>query len=254
MDLNKITEQDLAGKGVVGQADVPGLSAREMQEKIEEIVRSVAIVKINEIIEYLKENGATKEDLEDIVVAAGAVTSVHGRRGNVVSQKGDYSAEQVGAAPEKHAAQHLPGGSDPIDFAGAGLAAANHVHGNIGSDGKIGTQNGKILMTGIGGAIEAKNKEDVGFLVPPVVVATSGAVSMTVEDNREYEYTGVTSLNIVGAKVSCHGFVTFGSGAPSISVTGFIKSGGDDISEAKANEVWEFSCDKGFVIWKNWSA
>ena len=225
-----------------------------MQAKIEEIVRSVAIVKINEIIEYLVEHGATKEDLEDVVVAAGAVTSVYGRRGNVVSQKGDYTAEQVGAAPEKHATQHLTGGSDPIDFAAAGLAKANHVHGNITNDGKVGTQNGKILMTGIGGVVEAKNKEDVGLMIPPVLVATSGNISMTVEDNREYEYTGVTSLNIVGAKVSCHGFVTFGSSAPSISVTGFTKSAGDDIASAKANEVWEFSCDNGFVIWKNWSA
>ena len=254
MDLNKITEQDLAGKGVVGQADVPGLSAREMQEKVEEIVRSVAIVKINEIIEYLKENGATKEDLEDIVVAAGAVTSVHGRRGNVVSQKGDYTAEQVGAAPEKHAAQHYLGGSDPIDPKTAGLAAADHVHGNIGNDGTIGTKNGKILMTGIGGAIEAKDKEETGLLVPPTLVATSGNIGVTVEDNREYEYTGVTALNMIGADVECHGFVTFADSAPSISVTGFEKSAGDNIAEAKATEIWEFSCDSGYIIWKNWSA
>lgn len=54
MELNKITENDLEGKGVIGQPDVPGLSAEEMQAKVEEIVRSVAIVKINEIIDYLK--------------------------------------------------------------------------------------------------------------------------------------------------------------------------------------------------------
>ncbi|MBR5872673.1 MAG: hypothetical protein IKZ06_03415 [Oscillospiraceae bacterium] len=225
-----------------------------MQAKIEEIVRSVAIVKINEIIEYLIEKGATKEDLEDVVVAAGAVTSVHGRRGNVVSQKGDYTAEQVGAAPEKHAEQHLPGGSDPISFATAGLAEANHVHGNIGNDGTIGTKNGKILMTGIGGAIEAKDKEETGLLVPPVLVATSGDISVTVEDNREYEYTGVTALTMIGADVECHGFVTFADSTPSISVSGFAKSAGDDIAEAKATEIWEFSCDNGFILWKNWSA
>ena len=40
MSLKRITEDDLAGRGVRGQADVPGLTAAEMQEKVEEIVRS----------------------------------------------------------------------------------------------------------------------------------------------------------------------------------------------------------------------
>ena len=254
MNLEKISESDLYGKGVVGQPDVPGLSAKEMQEKVEEIVRSVAIVKINEIIDYLIENGATKNDLEDVVVAAGAVTSVHGRRGAVVAESGDYTPEQVGAAPAKHAFQHSIGGSDPIDLAAAGISAADHFHGNIDAEGKIGSQNGKILMTGIGGTVEAKSKEETGLVPKPVLVATSGSVSMTVEDNREYEYTGVTNLVMVGANVGCHGFVTFGSAVPNISVTGFEKSGGDDVASAKASEIWEFSCDNGYIIWKNWSA
>ena len=59
MELNKITERDLEGKGVLGQPEIPGLSANEMQEKVEEIVRSVAIAKINEIIDYLKIGNAT---------------------------------------------------------------------------------------------------------------------------------------------------------------------------------------------------
>ena len=62
MELNKITESDLSGKGVVGQPEVPGLSAEEMQAKVEEIVRGVAIVKINEIIDYLKENGCDSNE------------------------------------------------------------------------------------------------------------------------------------------------------------------------------------------------
>lgn len=35
------------------------------------------------------------------------------------------------------------------------VAAANHVHGNITSDGKVGTASGKPLVTGTGGAVEA---------------------------------------------------------------------------------------------------
>lgn len=252
MELNLITEKELEGKGVIGQPDVPGLSTEEMQEKVEEIVRSVAIVKINEIIEYLKEKGATKEDLEDIVVAAGAVTSVHGRRGNVIGQPGDYTAEMVGAAREKHASEHLPGGRDPINLAGLNAAAKDHTHGNITNDGRIGSANGKILMTGYNGSIEAKDKTELGFAVEPELVATSGTVSITVADNKEYEYTGVTRLTMAAADAECHGTVTFGSTAPTVSVTGFKAQGGDDITKAAARETWEFTCFKKLIIWKNW--
>lgn len=104
----------------MGQADVPGLSAAEMQAKVEEIVRDVAITKINEIIDWLSANGATKDDLEKTVLQSGAVLSVYGRVGRVTAQKGDYTAEQVGAAAEQHAGNHNANGSDPIDPAGIG--------------------------------------------------------------------------------------------------------------------------------------
>lgn len=252
MELKKILDSDLSGKGVMGQPEIPGLSAQEMQAKVEEIVRSVAIVKINEIIEYLKEHGATKKDLEDIVVAAGAVTSVHGRRGNVVAQPGDYTPEMIGAAREKHAANHSPGGSDPLDLGEIGAAKTEHAHGNISSGGKIGSTNGKIIITGVGGVLEAADKSALGFVTEPTLVATSGAISITVEENKEYEYTGVTSLTMVGANVSCHGTIVFGSSTPSISVTGFSASGGDDIKNAKAGETWEFDCFGNKILWKNW--
>lgn len=165
MALEKITENDLKGKGVVGQPEIPGLSANEMQEKVEEIVRTVAIVKINEIIEYLVENGATKEDLERLVIDAGAVTTVFGRRGTIVAQKGDYTAEQVGAAEEKHAAEHSPGGKDPLDLEVLEIAPAKHSHGALTFDGKIGEINGKVIMTGIGGVLEAVDKSVIADYV-----------------------------------------------------------------------------------------
>ena len=252
MELNKITENDLEGKGVIGQPDVPGLSAEEMQAKVEEIVRSVAIVKINEIIDYLKEHGATKDDLEDIVIAAGAVTSVHGRRGNVVAQPGDYTPELVGAAEKLHAKQHAKNGEDPILLSDIGAASDTHIHGNVTRDGKIGSTNGKIIMTGVGGVLEARDKSELGFVTEPMLVATSGAINITVEENKEYEYTGVTTLNMAGANVSCHGTIVFGSSTPSISVTGFSASGGDDIQNAKAGETWEFDCFGNKILWKNW--
>ena len=51
MELRKITDRDLLGKGVIGMADTPNLSARAMQEKVEEIVRTVVIPVINENVD-----------------------------------------------------------------------------------------------------------------------------------------------------------------------------------------------------------
>lgn len=92
----------------------------------------------------------------------------------------------------------------------------------------------------------------------PTAVSGSGAVNFTCANNREYAYTGVTSLTMAGKAVECHGFITFGSSAPTINVSGFTASGGDNITEAAASEVWEFSVmphnSGSYIIWKNWSA
>lgn len=68
MTLKKITEADLAGKGVIGMADTPNLSAREMQEKVEEVVRDVVIPFFNANVERT----ASKQDLADAVFSAGS--------------------------------------------------------------------------------------------------------------------------------------------------------------------------------------
>ena len=54
MQLRKILDSDLTGKGVVGQSDTPGLSALEMQQKVEEIARAVIIPIFNENVDTLK--------------------------------------------------------------------------------------------------------------------------------------------------------------------------------------------------------
>ncbi|MEG1932376.1 MAG: hypothetical protein RR075_04625, partial [Pygmaiobacter sp.] len=46
--LKQITEELLANKGVKGQPDVPGLTSEQMQNKMEEIVRTVVIPTVNE--------------------------------------------------------------------------------------------------------------------------------------------------------------------------------------------------------------
>jgi hypothetical protein len=106
-----------------------------------------------------------------------------------------------------------------------------------------------------GAMLDAVDEEIVGGKMDkPVVVESTGAVTMEVAENTEYVFSEVTGLTMTGNTNKAHGFVTFGASTPSISVTGFVKSGGDDIASAKASEVWEFSCDNGYIIWKNWSA
>ena len=49
MAFTRITEDDLQGKGVIGQPEVPGLSTLEMQQSVEQIVREVAIPGLNRL-------------------------------------------------------------------------------------------------------------------------------------------------------------------------------------------------------------
>ena len=51
--MNKITDKDLANRGVKGLPDVPGLTTEEMQRKLEEIAREILVPKVNEIIDNL---------------------------------------------------------------------------------------------------------------------------------------------------------------------------------------------------------
>lgn len=63
--MNKITEQDLANRGVKGLPDVPGLTTEEMQRKLEEIAREILIPKVNELVEGLN-NANSNLDYRDI--------------------------------------------------------------------------------------------------------------------------------------------------------------------------------------------
>lgn len=86
-----------------------------------------------------------------------------------------------------------------------------------------------------------------------VAVSGSGSISASLQNNREYTYTGVSSLSLsASSSVSCHGMITFGSSVSSAKITA-TKVVGDDITKANANEVWEFSCFKGYVVVKKWS-
>lgn len=53
MAFKKIGESDLVNRGVVGMPDAPGLSAMEMQQKLEEVAREVIIPALNRLIDDL---------------------------------------------------------------------------------------------------------------------------------------------------------------------------------------------------------
>lgn len=85
-----------------------------------------------------------------------------------------------------------------------------------------------------------------------VSVSASGAINQTLVKNRDYTFTSVSSLNLTAGTGSCHGFITFGSAKPTVSLSGFTKVDGD-IASAAASTVWEFSCYNKYVVFKNWS-
>lgn len=263
MAVNKITDADLAGKGVQGQPDVPGLTAAEMQAKIEEIVRSVAIPKINEIIDGY----VSSETLSQVVLASGSVSSVFGRAGAVAAQTGDYTAEMVGAAAKKHAAQHKKNGTDPLSAEDIGAVPGTKtvngdnvtyvIDGTIKATGGIDSTGGN---TAVKDPVRGTDAVNLAYLqknceAKPEEKSATGAVTMTAENNKEYKFTAVTSLSLtVAATTDCHGFVTFAGGKPTVTIKGYTKTGGDDVTKAAARETWEFDCLAGYILWKNWGA
>lgn len=262
MAVKKITDADLAGKGVQGQPDVPGLTAAEMQAKIEEIVRSVAIPKINEIIDGY----VASEKLDEVVLASGSVSSVFGRAGAVAAQTGDYTPEMVGAAAKIHGARHKKDGADPVTPEDIGAVPGKK------------TVNGKKTTYEIDGVIKASGLDVSGgttsvkspvsgtdavnlafaqktYEAKPEEKSATGAVTVTAENNKEYKFTAVTSLSLtVASTTDCHGFVTFAGGKPTVTVKGYSRTGGDDVTKAAARETWEFDCLAGYILWKNWGA
>lgn len=249
MELNKITSDEIKEKSVVGMAEVPGLPAEEMQYRIEQLVREIAIPKINEVIEYIAGKVATREDLEKLLLDSGSVTSVFGRAGDVKAKSGDYTPEMVGAAAKNHAREHAFDGKDPIEPVNIGAADRVHLHGNISFDGKIGEFPGFVLVTGLDGKIEAKAKENCGFVLPEEVVPVNGA--FTAENNKIYFGNDISDFIFncdSGKTADCRGFVTFGTPGK-IELEGFdFVDDPDGIAEATAGSRWEFDLSYGCLI------
>ena len=65
MAFEKITQQDLAGKGNLGRPDTPGVDTAEMQRILDEIPREVIVPKFNALIDAMEE-----KELGEAVVSA----------------------------------------------------------------------------------------------------------------------------------------------------------------------------------------
>lgn len=61
MPFKQVTEQDLKGKGVIGQPAVPGLSVTDMQKSVEQVVREAAIPAHNQLCEELEAEAAAAD-------------------------------------------------------------------------------------------------------------------------------------------------------------------------------------------------
>lgn len=85
--MDKITEQDLANRGVKGLPDVPGLTTEEMQRKLEEIAREILIPKVNELVEGL--NNANS-DLKDLLVVEETTLTSNSGGGAQIPAKAGY--------------------------------------------------------------------------------------------------------------------------------------------------------------------
>ena len=86
-------------------------------------------------------------------------------------------------------------------------------------------------------------------------VTLTGVVDTILAHNTEYTIKDFTALTLVcdSAKTAeNHGYIKFPNVPIVPTLTGFSGIDGDDITKAAANEVWEFSCFKGYMLFKNW--
>lgn len=93
---------------------------------------------------------------------------------------------------------------------------------------------------------------NANFELPVEKLTISGTINVLLKDNYDYTFNNVSTLNLTAGTGSCHGFITFGSSKPTISLSGFTKIDGD-IANAAASTVWEFSCYNKYAVFKNWS-
>ena len=94
------------------------------------------------------------------------------------------------------------------------------------------------------------------------IKSTDGVVNLNPNDKyNDYNLFDVAKLNItIGETKKIHAFMNFSGDNLVITYSNTDNSiiKGDDVSEAKNNEIWELDIyvynKKQYIIWKNWSA
>lgn len=112
---------------------------------------------------------------------AAPVTSVFSRTGDITAQPGDYTPDQVGAAPELHASQHAADGTDPLTPSSIGAAAATHAstHAADGADpitpASIGAASTHHAATHASDGADPVSPASIGAATPP----TTSSITLT---------------------------------------------------------------------------
>lgn len=142
----------------------------------------------------------------------------------------------IGAAAVSH--QHIVYGEiqaaiqedPPTALGDIGAAAADHVHGSITTDGKIGTTSGRIVVTGTGGSLTTAATISASSVSGLASVATSGAYSSLAgvpstfapSTHKSSHATGGSDAltpSEIGAATSSHAHGNITSGGTLISTT-----------------------------------
>lgn len=155
------------------------------------------------------------------------------------------------------------GTKDILNCGGISFRNGTIIDGKPNANGVIslaGRDVDSVIVRGLGSPVNANEAVNLGYLKEycegkTKEVALTGTVDTIMETNTEYTIKDFTALTLVcdNAKTAeNHGYIRFSAIAPKPTLTGFAGIDGDDITQAAANEVWEFSCFKGYLLFKNW--
>lgn len=135
------------------------------------------------------------------------VTSVFSRTGDITAQPGDYTPDQVGAAPDIHASQHATDGTDPLTPSSIGAAAATHAstHAADGDDpitpADIGAASTNHAATHASGGADPVSPASIGAATPPttasVTLTASGWTGSASPYSQSVTITGATAKSKV---------------------------------------------------------
>lgn len=122
------------------------------------------------------------------------------------------------------------------------------------------TATGDVILRGIKAPMTEYDAVNLGYLKEycegkTQEVTLTGVVDTILAHNTEYTIKDFTALTLVcdNAKTAeNHGYIKFPNVPIVPTLTGFSGIEGDDITQAAANETWEFSCFKGYMLFKNW--